>query len=183
MSHFFLPNQQKLDSNTFKTLTKILVFTISTLTFDNLMDYWKWMKTKLHNFWTNYWNSDHSAVEKVEKSFAPSSLLTLSHISPKVCKGCKENLLVYSKNWSLVAVTIEHLNTSEWFLSLAMRVGLETSERFALTNVFDLTVLLTFHSLSDFNSCSNWEDKILVALPQCSEPNLVNFHKKRYIKL
>ena len=39
MSHFFLPNQQKLDSNTFKTFTKILVFTISTLTFDNLMDY------------------------------------------------------------------------------------------------------------------------------------------------
>ena len=70
---------------------------------------------------------------------------------------------------------IEHLNTSEWFLSLAVRVGFAPSERFALTNVFDLTVLLTFHSLSDFNSCSNWEDKILVA--QCSEPNSVNFHK------
>ena len=53
----------------------------------------KWKK--LHNFWTNYWNSDHSVVEKVEKSFAPSSLLTLSHISPKVSKGCKENLLVW----------------------------------------------------------------------------------------
>ena len=90
MSHFCLPNQQKLESKYIKNFYQSTSFTISTLTFDNLIE----NKKKLHNFWTNYWNSDHSVVEKVEKSFAPSSLLTLSHISPKVCKGCKENLLV-----------------------------------------------------------------------------------------